>query len=81
MLAISPHVLTRARPADDTHPTPEAVFLADRVLVMTARPGRIMDDVRIELARPRPLDMVNTAEFGDYVRRIRAQFATKGGLE
>ena len=64
-----------------THSIAEAVFLADRVLVMTPRPGRIMDDVRIELARPRPLDMVNTAEFGDYVRRIRAQFDAKGGLE
>jgi NitT/TauT family transport system ATP-binding protein len=70
-----------------THSIAEAVFLADRVLVMTPRPGRIMDDVRIVLPRPRPLDMVNTGEFGAYARRIRACFSahgngsTQGGLE
>jgi NitT/TauT family transport system ATP-binding protein len=64
-----------------THSIAEAVFLADRVLVMTPRPGRIMDDVRIELPRPRRLDLVNSAPFGDYVRRIRARFSATGGLE
>ena len=64
-----------------THSIAEAVFLADRVLVMTPRPGRIMDDVRIELPRPRRLDVVNTAEFGDYARRIRSRFSAAGGLE
>ena len=57
-----------------THSIAEAVFLADRVFVMTPRPGRIMDDVAIELARPRNLDIMTTSEFGRYVKQIRDRF-------
>jgi NitT/TauT family transport system ATP-binding protein len=64
-----------------THSIPEAVFLADRVLVMTPRPGRIMDDVAIDTARPRSLDVMTTPEFGAHVKRIRARFDAKGGLD
>jgi NitT/TauT family transport system ATP-binding protein len=64
-----------------THSIPEAVFLADRVLVMTARPGRLLDDVRVDLGRPRGLEVMNTPEFGRYVKDLRAQFNAKGGLD
>ena len=64
-----------------THSIGEAVYLADRVLVMTPRPGRIMDDLRIDLQRPRGLDVMNTEAFGAYVRRIRDAFNATGGLE
>jgi NitT/TauT family transport system ATP-binding protein len=64
-----------------THSTTEAVFLADRVLVMTPRPGRISGVLSIALPRPRSLDIVNTDAFGAYVRRIRAALNASGGVE
>ena len=64
-----------------THSIPEAVFLADRVLVMTPRPGRIAEIVAVGLKRPRSLDVMNTPEFGGLVKRIRAHFSAQGGLD
>jgi NitT/TauT family transport system ATP-binding protein len=48
---------------------------------MTPRPGRLMDDVRVDLPRPRSLDVINTPEFGEYARHIRSRFNARGGLE
>jgi len=64
-----------------THSTSEAVFLADRVMVMSARPGTIAEMLKIELPRPRSLDVMTTEAFGTYVRRIRAGLNAGGGLE
>ncbi len=64
-----------------THSTSEAVFLADRVMVMTPRPGRIGDLFAVDLPRPRTLDMMTTEAFGAYVRRIRKALNAGGGLE
>jgi NitT/TauT family transport system ATP-binding protein len=64
-----------------THSTAEAVFLADRVAVMTPRPGRIGDLFSVELPRPRSLDVMTHETFGGYVRRIRAALNAGGGLE
>jgi len=64
-----------------THSTAEAVFLGDRVLVMTPRPGKVGDLFPVELPRPRSLDVMNTEKFGGYVRRIRNVLNAGGGLE
>jgi NitT/TauT family transport system ATP-binding protein len=64
-----------------THSIPEAVFLADRVIVMTPRPGRIREIIPIELARPRTLEMINSAPFGRYVAAIRRHFQSLGALD
>jgi len=64
-----------------THSTSEAVFLGDRVMVMTPRPGKIGDLFDVDLPRPRPLDVMTTEAFGRYVRRIRKSLNAGGGLE
>jgi NitT/TauT family transport system ATP-binding protein len=55
-----------------THNIPEAVLLADRVVVMTPRPGRIKEIVPVPLERPRTLELMGTARFGEIANRIRA---------
>ena len=54
-----------------THSIAEAVFLSDRVLVMSARPGRIVENIPIELSRPRNLDIIADPAFSELVLRIR----------
>jgi len=53
-----------------THQIDEAVFLADRVIVFARRPGRLRENVAIELPRPRALAIKRTAEFVRYVDYI-----------
>ena len=64
-----------------THSIPEAVFLADRVIVLSARPGRIVRDFKVTLERPRNLDMMGTDHFGEMVREIRNIFGLRGGID
>ncbi|MGP1356016.1 ABC transporter ATP-binding protein [Roseicyclus sp.] len=54
-----------------THSIPEAVILADKIYIMDANPGRIVETIHIDLPRPRNLDMINTAKFGEIVHHIR----------
>jgi NitT/TauT family transport system ATP-binding protein len=54
-----------------THSISEAIFLGDRVIVMTSRPGRIAEIVSINMQRPRTLEVTVSPQFGEYVSRIR----------
>ncbi len=55
-----------------THSISEAVFLADRVLVLTPRPGKVHLDLKIELPRPRTEEMRYSEDFGQLARQIKA---------
>jgi NitT/TauT family transport system ATP-binding protein len=56
-----------------THDIDEAILLADRVCVMTARPGRITRDIAITLRRPRSIDDLTSAGFTDFKATIMAE--------
>lgn len=63
-----------------THSILEAVFVSDRVLVMSGRPGRIIDDIAVDFPRPRKLSLRETPAFTAIVGRIREQFVKTGDL-
>ncbi|HHY51590.1 MAG TPA: ABC transporter ATP-binding protein [Alphaproteobacteria bacterium] len=53
-----------------THSIDEAIFLADRIVVMTARPGRVKEIIEIDLPRPRDGDIRQSAEFNRHRGRV-----------
>jgi NitT/TauT family transport system ATP-binding protein len=64
-----------------THSIPEAVFLSDRVVVMARNPGRIENEYRIDLPRPRSLAVRGAAEYSRYLTELRNEFARLGVLK
>ena len=58
-----------------THDLREAVYLADRVFVMSARPGRVLVEREVPFERPRPIDLTFTGEFNDIVHELRETIA------
>lgn len=63
-----------------THSVEEAVGLSDRVIVMSPSPGEVIDDIRIDLRRPRPIVLGDASEFSAYVDRIHRHFERLGIL-
>ncbi|HVR88315.1 MAG TPA: ABC transporter ATP-binding protein [Candidatus Limnocylindria bacterium] len=53
-----------------THQLDEAVYLSDRVIVMSARPGQVKDSFAVQIPRPRALDCKRTPQFAGYLDRI-----------
>ena len=54
-----------------THNIQEAVFLSDRVIPMTSRPGRLKEEIVVDLPRPRSFDLVVTPRFADLAAQLR----------
>lgn len=66
-----------------THSIEEAILLGDTVVVMSKNPGRITEEISVELPRPRTLEMTDTKAFADYRRRIRTHLMSesRGSIE
>ena len=64
-----------------THSIPEAVLLADRVIVLTERPGKIAKIINVDLPRPRKIEMISTDRFGEYEKKVRELMNVKSGLD
>ncbi len=64
-----------------THSIDEAVFLSDRIIVMTPRPGAIAEIIKVDLPRPRTLDQKDAPEFSAFTKHIRKRFMDLGVLK
>jgi NitT/TauT family transport system ATP-binding protein len=64
-----------------THDISEAVFLSDRILVMTVRPGTVKKIMRIDLPRPRQMKIRESIQFNQYVGMARGLMHAEGYLE
>jgi NitT/TauT family transport system ATP-binding protein len=64
-----------------THSIPEAVYLSDRVLTLSPRPGRVVDDLQIDLPRARNVTTMGQPIFGEYATHLRALFQSNANTQ
>jgi NitT/TauT family transport system ATP-binding protein len=64
-----------------THNIAEAVFLADRIMVMSPRPGRLTNVFAIDLPRPRPLEVTARPHFFELVAEIKGSIDHGAGAQ
>jgi NitT/TauT family transport system ATP-binding protein len=64
-----------------THSISEAVFLSDRVLVMSSRPGRLVGDIAVDLPRPRSVDVMGSSRFAALTHEVRSVLVRHHGLD
>lgn len=62
-----------------THSISEAVLMADRVIVLSERPGSVIVDLAVDLPRPRELEMTYTQRFGEIASQVREAIGGAGG--
>ena len=63
-----------------THSIPEAVFLSDRIVVLSNRPASVLREIEVDLPRPRTLDTMASPAFANYTNQLRALFAGQSRL-
>ena len=64
-----------------THSIPEAVFLSDRVVVISPRPGRVVEELPVPLPRPRDVQTMSDERFSGLCRRLRERFGALGAID
>lgn len=64
-----------------THSIAEAVFLADRVIVLSPRPGKVLETLEIKLERPRRVETMSAPEFNALCNHLRALFGSLGVID
>lgn len=61
-----------------THSIPEAIFLSDRVVMLSGRPGKIIEERHIDLPRPRSIETMDEPNFAEYCGVFRRRFGSTG---